>query len=400
MICPEVEVDASVAAITGFRTADAEAFVHRIEGSGLIEDGKVAVIALDAIAERLAHRWEDRSEFVYDHLERSLNRQLTTQGWFYRLTDRAYLVVQPDRSRYAGQAGCLNALRDTLEHFLGKAVAADIQVHEVTRVNEDSLYGERLDMVTVQNAAEAEERAAARPDERPSSWSPFIASDGRRVRVSCVLEPVVQLKTSSRIGYRVARRVLHMPSDTPLSPRELAKLSRSDIERIDFATIERGLGRLRSDPGGKEPSLILPVSYITLSGQRGRTILIALLKAAQMVVRHGVICEICDIEGVPESALANAIGMIRPYCLYVFGHLEAPPSGQRLALKGVGLQGLSMECPPGIAGDAEFIAWAKSTRAAARPVGKSAILYRLPGLRQAAIASLLGATHGSLRAGA
>ncbi|MEO6340043.1 MAG: hypothetical protein ABIO39_08410, partial [Caulobacteraceae bacterium] len=205
------------------------------------------------------------------------------------------------------------------------------------------------------------------------------------------------LKTSARIGHRVAREVLQAPSNMPLSPGDRLRLPRTDLEKIDFATLERAIGRLQTSGGDKDPSLIIPISMTTLSSTRARGTIRQLLIAAQDSVQHGLICEICDIEGAPISTLSDAIAFVRPYSLYVIGRLAEPPSAGLSSLKGIGLAGLSIECPPLIDGDAEFLGWMRSRRAALKAVGKTAIIYRLPSVRNAAMASLLGLTHGSLK---
>ncbi len=219
------------------------------------------------------------------------------------------------------------------------------------------------------------------------------------VRVSCVLEPAFHLASSARIGFRLARRVIELPSERPLSPTELQNLSRSDIARIDYATIARGLDRLHSEMGGdKLPTLIVPVSLVTLSNQRTREVFVGLLKEAQSEVRHGLVCEIRDIEGAPASTLLNAISLIKPFCLRVIGCVLPVKTGGLQRLKGVGLQGVAVECPPNL-GDAEFIGWLKDVRSASRPVAGMLFVFQLENMRRAAMASLAGITHTSLSSG-
>jgi hypothetical protein len=211
---------------------------------------------------------------------------------------------------------------------------------------------------------------------------------------------VFQLKTYGRIGYRMRRRVLTLPTETPLSPAEQSRLTGADVERIDFATLARGLNRLQQEaPGERQPSLILPVSFVTLSSTRGRATLADLFRAAQANVQRGLICEVCDIEGVPPSALLAATSLMRPFCLFIVGRLAGTPAGALTDLKDAGLQGVSIECPPGLDSDEAFDAFAKAIVAAARPVARSVMLYGVAGPRQAAIASQHGATHASFAPG-
>ncbi len=385
-------------------SSDAIAALDQRDTAGALASGKVTMISLDAIAERLGPRWPGKRALVYEHLERDLERAMGTLGFHQRISDTDYLVAQADKSQLAGQIACLHCLRHTLHHFLGEALIKDMRLHTVSRVGAEGVFGAKLDVTAVEQALarpapEQDDTEEGEDDHEgvTTSWSPFIASNGARVRVSCALEPVFQLKTSSRIGHRLVRRVVATQGRTTLSAEEVRRLSSFDIERIDFATIERGLDRLKADGAARGLSLILPVSFVTLSSARARSTLIDLFKTAKNTVQLGLICEVCDIEGVPPSALLSAISFIRPYSLYVFGHLQETPASVMPWLKGSGLQGLSMECPETVTDDADFFGWAKSTRAAASAAGKAALAYRLPSLRHAAMASFMGATHGSLR---
>jgi hypothetical protein len=186
-----------------------------------------------------------------------------------------------------------------------------------------------------------------------------------------------------------------------LTPSELQTLSRNDIERIDLATIARGLGRLRAEQQGeRQLSLIIPVSYISLSHRGGRAALAELLREATELVQTGVILEVCDIEGVPQTALVEATSLIRPYCVFIIGRLSAAPDYALGNLQNAGLSGLSFEAPRCWSGDAEFMGWTKAAVHAAKRIAKSVIIYRLGSTRHAGMASLLGASHASLAQGA
>ena len=77
-----------------FRRLDPEALakVRQFQASPLLDDGRINVIALDPIADRLGDRWESRREQVYEHLERALNKKLSPTDFFLRVSDTVYLV--------------------------------------------------------------------------------------------------------------------------------------------------------------------------------------------------------------------------------------------------------------------------------------------------------------------
>lgn len=383
---------------------DAAAALEPFLNSPLLANGQINLLSLDPIAERLGERWAARREAVYDYTERALERHVGEQGYCLKISETDFLIVLPDERKFAAQARCLRVLREVMTYFLGEAKTADLTVRQVMRITPEGLEAALIDPAAVIAAAEQEE---AEPVEVNSArlavdhWTPFVASDGRRVRVSCVLEPVFELKRHGRIGYRIARRVVRVGSEDSLSATEIQSLSRSDIEKIDLATIARGLNRLRTEVGAeRQLSLIVPVSYVSLSHRGSRAALAGLFGEARAFVRTGVICEICDIEGVPQAGLTEAIALIKPHCMFAIGRLLGAPDQGLGNLRDVGLHALSFEAPQGIFGDSEFLAWAKLAIGAAKRVAKSVMIYRLASARQAGIAGLLGASHASLRAGA
>lgn len=385
------------------------ASLERFNDPSLLQEGKVNVVSVDAVLERLGARWPQRRDQVYDHVERTLEKHLGLRGYFARVSETDYLICQPDLGRFSAQAACLRYLREIFQYFLGDGRPADNCVHQVTKISREAVTATQVDARHVEREEEveqAERRQAAQDAAELASkaatldqWSPFVASDGRELRVTCTLEPVLELKTFGRIGFRMARRVLVTSTGEALPAHAVSNLSSADILKIDLATIARGLDRVKADEaGGPQLSLIVPVSHVSLSSQRARTQIVVALKTAGSMVKRGVICEICDIEGVPQGALLSAASLIRPFSLFVVGRLNvAPPTPSTLAqLKGAGLQALSVECPRRQS-EAEFMEWAKATIDAAKQVSKSVLVYQASSSRDAGLAGLLGATHASVR---
>lgn len=375
--------------------------LERFQASGLLQEGRVNLIGLDAIAARLADRWEGRREQIYDHVERSLGKHLEGDGYFHRVSATEYVVVQPGLGKFSAQISCLNYLRDVLEHFLGGAAPEAVDVMEVTGLSNGRITATKVDPGQAAAAAQNEPRIAPADAALSSSedhWNPFVAGDGRMLRVSCVLEPVFELKTFSQIGFRIARRVMVLPSETVLNAQDLRNLTTADVERVDLATIARGVSRLRSESGNaKQPTLILPISYATLASQRSRTPLIARFKEASAGVEKGIVCEICDIDGVPSSALAAVISLVKPFCMILVGKLREAPVRAPDDLRNVGLHGIAFESGAHPLDHGEFLRWAEKSVSLARLVTRSVIIHGLPDPAYLALAGLAGASHASLR---
>jgi len=387
-------------------SAGVEESLQRFGEPALLAAGKVNVISLEAIQAHLGPRWELRRDNVYDFTRRVLERGVGDSGFFTRVSTTDFFIVHPDLGRLAGQAACVRYLREVLNHFLGEDQGAASGVLQVTKITNGQLSAAPMDArADTPAAVEAEAEAAAAPAAPAEAgaaaamrWTPFVASDGRQLRVTASLEPVYELKGFTRIGFRMVRRVIIVRSEEELPPHQVALLSTADLLRVDLATVERGIGRLRADSGSEQQlSLIVPLSFTSLSSQKGRPEFVKQLKEAGGLVRLGVICEISDVDDVPPGALLAATSLLRPFTLLVAGRLttSAPPAVVRM--QGSGLQAVSFECPAGL-DDTELVLWATPVIRAAKRVAKSVIVYRAGSPRQAAALASMGASHVSLRA--
>ena len=417
---PATDVAANAAADAIPRLVDAglDASLERFGDRTLLAAGKVNLISLEAVKQRFGPRWAMRQDHVMGFAERVVQRGVGLRGLYLRVSATDILLVQPDLGRLASQAACVRYLREILLHFLGDAELAGSGVMQVTRIASGAIDARELDPDALNLAEsdepEAEEAAPAKPKTPPATiaaeqaeparpsvdrWSPFVAVDGRQLRVSATLEPVYELKGFTRIGFRLIRRVIVTRTGEELNATAMADLSAADRLRIDLATIARGLDRVRADgEGERQLSLIVPLSYASLSSLRGRSELVQPLREAGAQVSCGVICEICDIEGVPSGALYSAVALIKPFTLLVVGRLSEATPQVVGRLPGAGLRGISLRCPTGL-GDPEFVAWAARTVRRAKRVSRSVMIYGVEGARRAGELSALGATHVSLAAG-
>ncbi|MDB5467206.1 MAG: hypothetical protein JWQ46_1968 [Phenylobacterium sp.] len=361
--------------------------------TNLLADGRITLISLDVLVEQMGPRWPLRRQQVEKFVERLLARELTGEASFLKVSDADYLVCQPDVERLSGQVACLGFVREVLEHFLGTTARAVEGVFEATAIGAGGVEARPIADLLAAEAADKVERQRAADLER--AIAPFAVSDGTSVLVSCTLEPVMELRASSVIGYRLSRRVTLAKSGELLHPSQIAGLAGVDILRIDLATVVQGVSKVRAF-ATPPPSLIVPVSYACLSSQRGRAEIIDALQEAQDCVRHGVIIEIFDVEGAPQASLQEVVASIRPIALFVAARLApSPPIGVR-HLRGVGLRALAFECPPAQS-DAEFIGWAQGRIRMAKHVASAVLLYGAPFAKHPERLSELGATHASLR---
>lgn len=388
--------------------------VERLCEAHLISAGKVSIISLEKIQHRFGGRWVKRRDEVFGFADKVLARRLGRRGVSLRVSDSDFLVVQPGQGRIAGQAACLGCLQEIHSQFLGDASHAVREILQVTRIGKGRLEAQAVDEAEVEGfnlggnlefGAQAGSVLAAFDADDGSGqrllnrWNPFVAADGRTLRISATLEPVYELKAFTRIGFRMIRRVIVVETGEELSGRQISALATMDLLRVDLATIIRGIDRLRAESGGEQQlSLIVPVSFSSLSNPRGRARLVDPVREAATLVKLGVILEVADIEGVPQSALLEVTSLLRPLSLLVVGRLAHATAGVMARLSGSGFQALSFECPHGQVGEAEFLGWASATIQAARKVAKSVLVYRAGSMKRAGVLASLGTTHVSIDA--
>jgi hypothetical protein len=339
-------------------------------------------------------------------VDADLARNLGTQGYHLRTSDTDVLICHPEMSRHAAQAACLRYLRDILSHFLGEGDLAEVSVHEVLTVSATGLEVCAIDPSrAAAAAAEAEFASSGAPAPPPEGgrrprlhlWTPFVSSSGRRIQVACELEPVLELRRRTRIGFRVVRTATFIDESHQLTLEDFASLTQRDIVRIDLATIAAGSSAFKTEhPANREASLILPLAVQSLFNIEGRSQVVGAFREARELVLQGVICQLSNVDGVPSSTLLATATLIRPFSLLVIGQVQDDTPLRLARFHGTGLHGLGILAPEGLA-DHEFAAWAASVIPAAKRAARSVLLYGLGSESQAEVAHKLGATHCSIR---
>ena len=97
MLTPESSV--SLASL-GATRADQLA---RIAEAGLMQQGRVFLLSLDAIRLELGPRWEGRHELIWDTLNRALTKRMPPPDVFVRINDATVLAAIVSVDPYSGQ---------------------------------------------------------------------------------------------------------------------------------------------------------------------------------------------------------------------------------------------------------------------------------------------------------
>lgn len=386
-------------------SADAEAALERLQGSPLVAEGRAVMVGLDAIKLRLAERWPSKRQQVWDHLERSFVRQIGNAGMVVRVSETDYLVAQPGAARFAAQASCLTVLREVLTFFLGEAGPGDIALREVTAVTPQGVQCQPLEAQAIMLAAAAQRTAPApaidtpeiAPDDAsPDRWSPFSTGDGRTLRVSCRIDPVFELSAVRLVGHRLEPRVIDLKNNHALDAAGIRALSPGDRERVDLATIARGVNRLRaSDKNSRRPLLMLPAAFTTFGSTRGRTALTQALREARVDEETRIVVEIRELDGAPLARLSEAVGLMRPFCYAVVGRVTSDRRAIDAAIKG-GVSGLSLELNKREDSEQELLFRLHSFANRAKSHVRVCMAFGLTTPRHLALARLAGLTHASI----
>lgn len=388
-----------------FRSADLGAALEQFARPELLSAGKINVIALDAIVERLGERWPARSEHVHRHVQAVLERQLGLQAYSLRVSDTDILVCQPQLGRLAAQASCIRLLREILRYFLGEIDLPEIDVHEVTSLSTEGVEARRVNEREALAASANEDVSdLIIVERRTGDLSPigpleagaaFAYVNGRRVHLHGRVTKVIELQRRCVIGARISKRVVFEDTGGEIPTSELTQWRGVDRLELNVSAIETGLRLLDTAPGQARPrALIVPVALSSLATTDGRMRMIRALKAARGHAIQGVICELRHVEGVPAATLVAAIAAIRPFALIVIANVESMTRMVAGPLETARLNGVSLECPPNLDQGA-LVAWTQVAVANAKRIAKSVLLYEMPRDIDVSLIAGAGATHAA-----
>ena len=209
-----------------------------------------------------------------------MERRLDEDAELIRVSERDYLVAQPSRERAAARALCLRSLREILVHFLGKSSTGQLKIYEVSEVSRGGILAAPVDprLILQARPEEPAEARSWRPRDE-AAWAPAMPlrpstlftplSDGVAVSVEPSIEPIFCLKTGRYIGQRIVRCVRNGRHGLVMADRDLERLARCDVERIDLATIALGLDQIERANRPRDLALMVPVSFTNLASHRG-----------------------------------------------------------------------------------------------------------------------------------
>ena len=328
-------------------SADVRALLERLAGTNLVERGSVTVISVNSIRARAGERWSRKRDDVWAYVERKCGEHLSFQDMRHRIGETDFLIAVTTEEGIAAQAISLNILEEVLVFFLGAADAADIDVRAVCGIEGDLIVTSALDPARLAAIRQGAAAGACTPEVDPrdvARRSPvsFVTASGDRVRLDFALEPVINLSHKVTSAIRVQPTARFIATDALIPVRAFPKLADEDIAFIDRSTLEFAALYMPKDLR-RDPPLILPASFRTMGGRKGRNALIGVNGAAPGQIRQGVMIELIDVDlGTPGARLAEVTSLLGQLCRSVLVRIW--PVREALApLRGARLQGITFD---------------------------------------------------------
>lgn len=220
----------------------------------------------------------------------------------------------------------------------------------------------------------------------------FVTRAGKELWLDFAVETVVSLRHGTPAAARVARAVVDAESGAALASADLACLCDEDRLHIDEETFVFAKSSLSARNSAS--ILVLPLSFHTLSGRKGRRELTELLGER---LKSRVMLELLDVDrGTPLSRLSE-IGAIAN--LISRGMLVRLTPGRDMvaAVRGYRPHGVTVEAGELGGTDTELAAGMLAYGEQVTGAAPTLMVFGLPSEDFFAVASVAGITHASAR---
>jgi hypothetical protein len=380
-----------------------------LQASGALASGRVHILSLRAIREALTKRWSERRTLVWEMAEAQIRRRIGPGDLTARLNDDSFLIVTPELDPASAQVLVMRILRDITAHFLGELETSQITIMVAQGYKDEQLDCRPLTPAEIDRALATEKNEVASEKggggllaKAPlapvaDGAGELTTLQGRRLRFSVSVAPTIDLGEFAIAGHRIEPKISFEDSNQVLSPSARRALLPHDIQEVDLAVLRRGLARLSDGHSNCErPSLILSISFLTLSNTRSRTRLLAEAAKARDAMAKAAILEISDFDdGAPLGRLKEAAALIRPFCRAVFARVGTG-GGFVGAARGLGFSGLVVESPLARASDEDQSMWLLTMSTALRDFRGATIAANLSTTGLLPMAAAAGFSHATV----
>ena len=253
----------------------------------------------------------------------------------------------------------------------------------------------RSDLVDIGVARENGGELSTGPSEGLPPWT--IATAAQRIlAVDFAIEELIHLRRQATAALRVHRLVRHVKSGVIIPTWAYGRLSDLDMESADRATVEFA-ARLRPSESDARLPLIIPQSFRTLAGRRGRAALTLAAGGSSSALKARVIVELMEVDrGTPSARLAEVTGLLRTTCKGAFVRLQ-PGRNAAVSVRGARLQGLSLDAGDITGTDSEVAGVLLGVGEQVQGCAPMLVAQGLSSDGFFAVAEVAGFTHASLR---
>lgn len=319
----------------------------------MLSAGRLQVLSLDKIKERIGERWARHADHVQSVVEEIFTRRLTPADVYTRIGDVTHLILFSSLNRAEAKIKATLLAEEIATRLIGREEAPDFVDVETVVIDVDrEMAAEKTDLigaVTELMDKEAADEASGDGGMDEGTSALIAAASGlspealRGLTPSAVVrsyapvntEPPKDLGFVFRPMWAVERRILSTylcvivkRGENGTVGDDYSALYASDqpamIARLDQVTLGRIEREIESLAGKNQKLLIgCPVHYHTLNRGTSRAAYLMQCKRIPDWFRPYVVFEVVGFpEAIPQGRVAEIAGILKPYSRSVLARLE------------------------------------------------------------------------------
>ena len=324
----------------------------------LLSTGRVHMINLDRVRDRLGSAWPAQRRRVHQATDRIIDRHLGGRDVQFRAGDGEYIIVFADLDRTAAKLVCAKIAEELHRLFLGDPDLQDVTVATAVGSVDGTMLYEHDSVADLLVEAGRTSGGDPAEDAAGGGGAPEVGDKEtalRRLRLAG--QEFDRIDTMYRPVWDVQRQVIstymctpvrHFPDGSMLEGvaalagiGEVHRLARINADAvIDTAEILDELFRNKF-----RLMVSIPVCFETLATRRTRLDYIGLCRSVPDYLRRFISFELLRFPpGVPNGRMSELINDLRPFCRWTFLRVDLKQTSFA-SLVGTGLTGVSALVP-------------------------------------------------------
>ena len=384
----------ALAGVQNLTECDRSVQLEAIVRSGACEAGRVIMLDLAAVREKVGPRWNARCEAIWDHTERTIKRHVQSRAIFCRADQTSYVISFTQMDGFAAQALGFRIMEDVVTHFLGSCSPTDMIVKIVSDMSKTEITASPVSFLP-EHRSFLPKLTEARPAEERSPMSrgftPII--DGQ-LQQDFSVDSLYNLKLDNPIGVRVSSSFFQPITLRPLKSTEQASLATRQLLRADLNTLQF----LRQLLHTTAPKLVIaPLSMQTFSHTMSRRAILENLQELDIETRSRFIVELYGLEdGTPTSRLAETITILKPFSRSVMARIM-PTRSAISNVRAARLPAVNASATEVVGTEQKVAANLLAFGEAARGLAPTLMVTDLPNEGFLSVCTVAGLTHASVR---